>query len=179
MSILAKGERGFSLIELTVVIAIIGFLVVIGMIGYQDYLDGAKKSFTVANARAVQQWILRTDTIRDAGIETDPITCSAAIANSETTIQSCLAVIGGMDGPFATFQNPYTPSRTGATAIRGLSTDLTITSGATLCSAIDAGSEVGDVLVSVGGTLIQTFYCVPAGNLGVLVTETGWNVDWK
>mgnify|MGYP007000109345 len=68
----------------------------------------------------------------------------------------------------ATFQNPYTPSRTGAAAIRGLSSDITVNSGTTLCSAIDSGSEVGDVLVSVRGTLIQTFYCVPAGNLGVL-----------
>ena len=178
MSIRAKSEKGFSLIELLVVVAIIGVLAAVGVVGYQGYVDSTKKSVTEANAKAVQQWVLNTDTVRAAGIDADPTSCSAGTANSESTIQACLAVIGSTDGPFASFKNPYTTSRTGNTAIRGLSSNASIESGATLCTAIDASSEDGDVLVSVSGTIIQTHYCVPSGSSSVLVTEAGWDVDW-
>ena len=178
MSSRAMSERGFSLIELLVVVAIIGVLAAVGVVGYQGYIDSTKKSVTEANAKAVQQWVLNTDTVRAAGIDADPAACSAETANSEATIQACLAAIGATDGPFVSFKNPYTTSRTGATAIRGLSSNSAITSGTTLCTAIDASSVNGDVLVSVSGTLIQTHYCVPSGTTSVLVTETGWNVDW-
>lgn len=178
MNIRATSEKGFSLIELLVVVAIIGVLAAVGVVGYQGYIDSTKKSVTEANAKAVQQWVLNTDTVRAAGIDADPSSCSADTANSEATIQACLAVIGSTDGPFASFKNPYTTSRTGDTAVRGLSSNSSITSGTTECTAIDASAQDGDVLVSVSGTLIQTHYCVPSANSSVLVTETGWNVDW-
>lgn len=178
MYIHANSERGFSLIELLVVIAIIGVLAAVGVVGYQGYIDSTKKSVTEANAKAVQQWVLNTDTVRAAGIDADPTSCSANSASSEATIQACLSVIGSTDGPFASFKNPYNTSRTGDTAIRGLLSNSSITSGSTLCSAIDANAVNGDVLVSTSGTLIQTHYCVPSGSTSVLVTETGWDVDW-
>ena len=173
-----RDERGFSLVELLVVIAIIGVLAAVGVVGYQGYIERTKKLATEANARAVQQWVLNTDTTRDAGIETDPPICSKETASSQASIQTCLAAIGATDGPFASFKNPYATSRTGSTAIRSSVLSLAITSGRTLCTVIDADSVNGDVIVSVDRTVIRTHYCLPLGTTSVLVTEIGWEVNW-
>ena len=178
MSIRAKSEKGFSLIELLVVVAVIGVLTSVIVVGYQGYIESAKKSATEANAKAVQQWVLNTRTVRAAGIDADPTSCNASEANTEATIQACLASIGGVDGPFASFENPYNSSRTGDTTIRGQLSTATISIGATECTEIDAGAQAGDVLVSVSGTLIQTHYCVPLEGSNVLLTEMDWDVEW-
>ena len=109
--------------------------------------------------------------VRAAGIDADPTSCNASEANTEATIQACLASIGSVDGPFASFENPYDPSRTGDTTIRGQLSSSTISTGVTECTEIDAGAEAGDVLVSVSGTLIQTHYCVPSEDSNVLLTK--------
>ena len=179
MSIWAKSEKGFSLIELLVVVAIIGVLAAVGVVGYQGYIENAKKSATQANAKAVQQWVLNTGVVRAAGIEADPTSCNASIANSAATIQACLASIGSVDGPFASLENPYNPGRTGGTTIRGQLLSSVISNGVTECTEIDAGVEAGDVLLSVSGTLIQTHYCVPSDGSSILLTELDWDVDWE
>ena len=178
MSIRAKSDKGFSLIELLVVVAVIGVLTSVIVVGYQGYIEIAKKSATEANAKAVQNWVLNTGMVRAAGIDADPTSCNASKANTEATIQACLASIGGVDGPFASFENPYNSSRTGDTTIRGQLSTATISIGATECTEIDAGAQAGDVLVSVSGTLIQTHYCVPLEDSNVLVTEMDWDVEW-
>ena len=43
MNIRANSEKGFSLIELLVVVAIIGVLAAVGVVGYQGYIDSTKK----------------------------------------------------------------------------------------------------------------------------------------
>ena len=178
MSMRAKSEKGFSLIELLVVVVVIGVLASFFVVGYQGYIETAKKSATEANAKAVQNWVLNTGTVRAAGIDADPTSCNASKANTEATIQACLASIGSVDGPFANFENPYNPGRTGDTTIRGQLSRSTISIGVTKCKEIDAGAEAGDVLVSVRGTLIQTHYCVPSEKSNVLLTEMDWDVDW-
>ena len=178
MSIRAKSEKGFSLIELLVVVAVIGVLTSVIVVGYQGYIESAKKSATEANAKAVQRWVLNTKTVRAAGIDADPTSCNASEANTEATIQACLASIGSVDGPFASFENPYNSSRTGDTTIRGQLSSTTISIGVTECTEIDADAEAGDVLVSVSGTLIQTHYCVPSEDSNVLLTGMDWGVDW-
>ena len=178
MSIRVKSEKGFSLIELLVVVSVIGVLASVIVIGYQGYIESAKKSATEANAKAVQNWVLNTGMVRAAGIDADPTSCNASEANTEATIQACLASIGSVDGPFANFENPYNSSRTGDTTIRGQLSKSTISIGVTKCKEIDAGAEAGDVLVSVKGTLIQTHFCVPSKDSNVLLTEMDWEVDW-
>ena len=44
---LRKKQKGFSLIELLVVVAIIGTLAAIGTVAYNGYVGGAKKSAAI------------------------------------------------------------------------------------------------------------------------------------
>ena len=106
MNIRANSEKGFSLIELLVVVAIIGVLAAVGVVGYQGYIDSTKKSVTDANAKAVHQWLINTKTVRAAGIDVDPSECSESnMAGSDKTAASAVAATAcfpqlGAGGPF-------------------------------------------------------------------------------
>ena len=47
--------RGFSLVELLIVVAIIGILGAVGVIGYQGYIDSTKEEVTLDNALTVDR----------------------------------------------------------------------------------------------------------------------------
>ena len=47
--------RGFSLVELLIVVAIIGILGAVGVVGYQGYIDSTKEEVTLDNAATVDR----------------------------------------------------------------------------------------------------------------------------
>ena len=47
--------RGFSLVELLIVVAIIGILGAVGVVGYQGYIDSTKEEVTLDNAQTVDR----------------------------------------------------------------------------------------------------------------------------
>lgn len=168
MNIRANSEKGFSLIELLVVVAIIGVLAAVGVVGYQGYIDSTKKSVTDANAKAVHQWLINTKTVRAAGIDVDPSSCSESNMAGDTTAASAVADDACFDdlategGPFESFKNAYTTTRTGSTAIRGVSSTSSVADdGSTTCASIDPDSEDGDILIRVSGTVahIDVYFC--------------------
>ena len=173
MNIRAESEKGFSLIELLVVVAIIGVLAAVGVVGYQGYIDSTKKSVTDANAKAVHQWLINTKTVRAAGIDVDPTECSAANMSGSTAAATavaasgCFQELGADGGPFESFKNPYNNSRTGATTIRPIaSTAAVADDGSTTCASLDADSEDGDILVRVSGTIahLDVYFCSKVGD---------------
>ena len=98
MEFRSKSEKGFSLIELLVVVAIIGVLAAVGVVGYQGYIDSTKKSVTENNAKAVHQWLLNAKTIRSAGIDVDPSECNIANTPSATSADDAAAATGCLGG---------------------------------------------------------------------------------
>ena len=164
MNIRAKSEKGFSLIELLVVVAIIGVLAAVGVVGYQGYIDSTKQSVAESNSKAVHQWILNTKTVRAAGIAVTPSSCNTTGSSFDAT--ACFgnssggaSGIAGSGGPFEGFKNPYTTAQVGASAIRG-----TASASVSSSSACFTGHDKGDIVVKYSTAsglpvTLDVFYC--------------------
>ena len=68
--IMKKLQKGFSLVELLVVVAIIGVLAGVGIVGYQSYTDSAKNRVGVANFGSVKRFVETELTLLNNNIQT-------------------------------------------------------------------------------------------------------------
>ena len=116
-------QKGFSLVELLVVVAIIGVLAGVGIVGYQSYTESAKEKVAEANFNSIARFIETELTLLNNGVQDKSgalmSTTTEAFARADAThgtvlkLKTSIETHFGMSSDGLKFKNPFA---TGTTA---------------------------------------------------------------
>ena len=98
-------RKAFTLIELLVVVAIIGILVVVGVVAYNGYTTVAKKSSSTSNHNTIVKYILTE--IRKCDLGESSIMESKVSCGDIAVYNKIALAVAGPNGVLNNLENPY------------------------------------------------------------------------
>ena len=119
-----KNQKGFTLIELMIVIAIIGILAAVGIVAYSGYTAAAKKQVATSNHKAVVKYI-----------SSEVMKCTTGQSTAMNGHLDCTKqgvqtwkdfVAKAVEKALVDFKNPYDTKKTAITHGGGISNDTDV-----------------------------------------------------
>jgi len=164
-----KSKKGFTLVELMVVVAIIGILALLGLRLFLMQQIRAKNSICKANAATIH-------TIIQGNLADYSYLTALAAVNAVCAADGVTPLVGGtgdnIDRP-AGMKNPHNSSLTADVGLVVESDPAAFANAAALATAYNAAqaNHEGRVIVGMDDFTANQFYIVPLDNKGIALGE--------